>query len=371
LRGWLGEEVHLREQRESTRDLEAWSLAQRAERLRSEAETSAKTDVAAGSQMFDRADSMLVLAEARDRAWIEPHLLRAKIALQRARRAGSTVETSHWIDVGLAQADSALAIAPRNPDALESRGTLRFERYARNLAANPIEEKTLLRLAEADLLAATEINPAQAGAWNALSVLDYRKVDLANANIHARRALEADAFLTAANDVLWRLFATSYDLGEAAQASRWCAEGHRRFSTEARFSQCRLYIGLMADEQPDVDGAWRSVREVVERTPEARRPLAERQARMLAAASVARSGLADSARRVLLAARAERTVDPERSLLWTEALVRVRLGERREAVRLLKLYLTEFPQHRAGMNRNTWWWKDLKTDPEYKALIGQ
>jgi tetratricopeptide (TPR) repeat protein len=370
LRQWLGQEVRLREQRNATRDVEAWSLVQRADRLRRDGEVRVDGESHAGHRLFDQADSLLALAESRDGKWSEPIVIRARIALRRARASAQNSDANRWLGIGLAHAERALRNTPRSPDALEVRGTLRFERYARNLAANTLEEKALLRGAEADLLQATEINPAQASAWNALSVLDYRKLDLANANIHARRALEEDAFLAVANDVLWRLFATSYDLGDAPQATRWCAEGRRRFSTEARFAQCRLYVGLMNEQKPDVEDAWRTVHEVVNRTPPARRQLAERQARMLAAAALARTGLADSARAVLLSARAEREVDPQRALLWTEALVRVRLGDHAEAIRLLKLYLTEFPQHRAGHHRNTWWWKDLDTIPEYKALIG-
>jgi hypothetical protein len=39
-------------------------------------------------------------------------------------------------------------------------------------------------------------------------------------------------------------------------------------------------------------------------------------------------------------------------------------------LQLIKQFLTEFPLHRAGLTRNTWWWKDLKDDPEFKALVG-
>jgi hypothetical protein len=190
------------------------------------------------------------------------------------------------------------------------------------------------------------------------------------ANIHARRALEADAYLAAADEVLWRLFATSYDVGNRDGAVKWCAEGRRRFPTTARFSLCRLYIGLMKDQKPDVADAWRAVGEVVANTPAPRRALVERQARMLAAAPLVYSGQPDSARHILAAARADRTLDPDGALIVAEALIRVRLGERAEAVRLLKGYWAEHPQHRAGNLRNTWWWKDLENDPEFKAAVG-
>jgi hypothetical protein len=249
---------------------------------------------------------------------------------------------------------------------------LRYNKYTKELVANPAEGAALLRSAEADLLKATELNPSQANAWNVLSALDYRsKFDPATANIHAQRALEADAYLAAADEVHWRLFATSYDLGIHPKASQWCAEGHRRFPQSARYVLCRLYIGVMDEQKPDVNAAWRDVSDLVARTPVPRRPFYERYGRMLAAAQIARSGLADSARHVLVANRtSDRAVDPERELLGAEALVRLRLGERVAALNLIKQYLTEFPLHRAGLTRNTWWWKDLKDDPQFKALIG-
>jgi tetratricopeptide (TPR) repeat protein len=297
-------------------------------------------------------------------------VLRARIALARAKASKAAPATVQWIESGIGYAERALAADPRSADALELRGTLRYERYIRNLAPNPAEEKTLLRDAEADLLRATEINPGQANAWNVLSALDYRKLEIEMANIHARRALEADAYLAAADEVLWRLFATSYDVGNHDSAVRWCAEGRRRFPSMARFSLCRLYIGLMKDQTPDVADARRAVREVVNNTPAPQRAVAERQANILAAAPLVYGGQADSARRVLAAARTDRSVDPDGALKIPEALIRVRLGERAEALRLLRSFLAEHPQHRAGLTRNTWWWKDLENDPEFKAMVG-
>jgi TolB-like protein/tRNA A-37 threonylcarbamoyl transferase component Bud32 len=370
LRVWSGEEVRLRELREQARDARAWSLFQLAERQRKEGEERADADSAAAVRAFDSADSLLVLAESRDPSWTQPSVLRARIALKRATLSKAGPATAQWTENGIRHADQALKSDARSADALELRGALRYERYIRNLAANPAEEKTLLHDAEADLLRATEINPGQANAWNVLSALDYRKPEIEMANIHARRALEADAYLAAADEVLWRLFATSYDVGNHDGAVKWCTEGHRRFPAAARFSVCRLYIGLMKDQKPDVADAWRTVGEVAANTPAPKRALVERQARMLAAAPLVYSGQRDSARHILAAARADRSLDPDGALIVAEALIRVRLGERAEAVRLLKGWIAEHPQHRMGLTRNTWWWKDLENDPEFKAMVG-
>jgi serine/threonine-protein kinase len=375
---WSGQELRLREQREKARDAKAWSLVQRAERYRKDAEQQAKVDSLAAARAFASADSLLAEAEARDPAWADPSVLRGRIALRRSHQsyidattlANAPTAAGQLIDLGLKHAERALQADARNADALELRGALKLERYKRNLATSPAEEKALLQEAERDLLRATEVNPTQANAWNVLSAVDYWKQDLAGASIHARRALEADAYLAAADEVIWRLFATSNDLGQHDQAVKWCDEGHRRFPTDVRFVRCRLLIGLMKEHEPNVEEAFRAAREYVALTRPARQPIAMREGNMLAAVALVYTGQADSARRVLAAARADRTIDPDLYLLGAEALVRVRLGERREAIRLLKLYLSEHPQHRAGMTRNTWWWKDLENDPEYRALIG-
>jgi hypothetical protein len=86
------------------------------------------------------------------------------------------------------------------------------------------------------------------------------------------------------------------------------------------------------------------------------------------AATLANAGQADSARHLLAASKGNPQIDPDGMLIAPEALVRVRLGERAEAIRVLKLFLATHPQHRAGLLRNTWWWSDLESDPEFRAL---
>ena len=83
-----------------------------------------------------------------------------------------------------------------------------------------------------------------------------------------------------------------------------------------------------------------------------------------------RAGLADSARRVLVRARADQTIDPRGELMGYEAFVRTMLGDKKEAVDLLQRYLTEHPDHRRGFAKvNAWWWRDLQNDPRFKTLV--
>ena len=51
--------------------------------------------------------------------------------------------------------------------------------------------------------------------------------------------------------------------------------------------------------------------------------------------------------------------------------MRLRLGDKDEALRLLEQYLVANPKHREGFRKNVhWWWRGLQDDPRFKALIG-
>ena len=96
-----------------------------------------------------------------------------------------------------------------------------------------------------------------------------------------------------------------------------------------------------------------------------------REARILVAAAIGRRGMLDSARRVLERARADRSIDPRGELMGFEAIIRTMIGDEDEAIRLLQVYLTSNPAHREGFVKNSaWWWKPLRDDPRFQALIG-
>ena len=119
------------------------------------------------------------------------------------------------------------------------------------------------------------------------------------------------------------------------------------------------------------DSAWQLVADLRKVTPDKDWGFEQREAPMLVAAGLARAGMVDSARSVLKRSRGDATVDPSRDLLIDEAVVRVILGDRDEALKLLKLYLVANPGHRKGMaNTQSWWWRDLKNDPRYREMVG-
>jgi hypothetical protein len=116
--------------------------------------------------------------------------------------------------------------------------------------------------------------------------------------------------------------------------------------------------------------AWTRAADYEKAAPPQEREYYRREGQIVVAAVLARAGLADSARRVLVRARADQKVDPRGELIGYEAFVRTLLGDRKEAVDLLQRYLTAHPEHRRGFAKvNAWWWHDLEDDARFKTLI--
>ena len=317
------------------------------------------------------ADSILSLSAARDVKWVEPVIMRGTVAFRRSRIASLAPDMAKWADNGMTFAEQALVLEPRNAAARELRGTLSYWRWLNDLATDPKEAAELLRLAEEDLRAAVKAAPHRASAWSVLSSLFANKADPIEAAMAARRAYEEDAYLSAAPDIVWRLYSSAYDNEQSVQAKHWCTEGQRRFPSNPRFVQCRLWLLTMPGTRANIDSAWQLVEDLRRVTPEREWGFAGREAPMLVAAGLARGGLRDSARHVLVRSRGDGAVDPTRDLLIDEALVRVVLGDKDEALRLLKMYLVANPEHRAGMaETQSWWWRDLKSDPRYQEMVG-
>ena len=204
-----------------------------------------------------------------------------------------------------------------------------------------------------------------------LSLLNYQKPDFVEAKIDAQRAYEADAYLNAADQILWRLYTTSYDLEQFTDAARWCDEGHGRFPQNMRFVECRLWLMTSSARAPDVALAWKLLDEIVRLTPTPMRAYVRLESENAVAAVLARAGLADSARHVLARCRGGPDVDPEVELLSYQAFAYLLLGDRDEALRLMKQQVAANPAHRIGLARSThWWWRDIKDDPRFKQLIG-
>jgi tetratricopeptide (TPR) repeat protein len=220
--------------------------------------------------------------------------------------------------------------------------------------------------AEADLrAAAVATNPTQARAWGTLSALLQATGQLGEANLLARRAYEADAFLSESPHILFRLYHTSLDLGREAEAVRWCDTGRSRFPEDWRFTFCQLRILALADTvQPDVEKAW-SVAAALERlSPPAYVP----RWHLVVAGVLGRAGLRDSAEAVIRRARAAAPDDSE--LDFYEAEARMLLGDHETALRLLGRDLKNSPRFKAYL-RVYPLFRPLWRDPRFRALVAE
>ncbi|HMG11780.1 MAG TPA: serine/threonine-protein kinase, partial [Gemmatimonadaceae bacterium] len=197
LRQWLGGEIRVRALRAGTQNPNAWSLVQRAEKFRKDADVLDQGGNPSGAvQKLLAADSLLVQAEGLDPNWNEPIVLQGKIAARQERLTRDPAEAAKWIAVGMANADSAIAKDSRDADALELRGSLRLRPIVRGLVSDQRDIDDRMSQAEKDLRAAVVVNPTQAGALSVLSYIQSQHQDAVEAHALAQRAYEADAYLT-------------------------------------------------------------------------------------------------------------------------------------------------------------------------------
>src|SRR5207249_12093549 len=128
LRERIGNEVRLRDERAETQSAVAWTLVQRASKLRKDADSQLVTgarDLAA--KTMGASDSMLVTAEGADAKWVKLPAARASLSYVRASLLPThSTERMAMIDSGLASADRALALQPNSADALEAKGQLLY-----------------------------------------------------------------------------------------------------------------------------------------------------------------------------------------------------------------------------------------------------
>jgi eukaryotic-like serine/threonine-protein kinase len=374
LRQRLGQELQLRAERETAPSPEAWAALLRAEHLRKVAEDRVTAqDLHGAMAAFGSADSALATVEAANHGWAAPIVVRGQIAYRRARLASMQDSELTWINTAVADGERALAIDPNDARALEVRGTARYLRYVLGVTPDPKQEAALLRSAQQDLDAAVKIDPGLASAHATLSHLYYNMpAGMVSALLEAREAYNADAFLSTAPDVLWRLFNASYDLEQFTQARSWCDEGLRRFPADYHFAECRLWALTFEGVTPDVGEAWRLVNEAAQLAPEPRRENERHRAMMVAAAVIARAHLADSARAVLARARAGPDVDIFHDLSFVEAYARTVVGDTAEAVALLGKVVagaTTSGQAGAADWATHWWWRGLQARPDFQALV--
>ncbi len=372
IRRRLGQEVLLRSRREGAANATAWALVQRGDQqLQAGEQLMGSNDTAATLRAFHNADSLFAAGAATDARWVDPVMLRGTVAYKISRFLGDApLRAAAYIDTGMARAGEALALAPTNPDALELRGTLRYWRWLLGVQPDAAKATDSLHAAQHDLEAAVKQDTAQAGAWAVLSHLYYQTNDVPGAKLAAARAYDADAYLSNADVILWRLFTTSYDLEQFPEATRWCDVAQRRFPTDPRFVECRLFVLGTPALPADVARAWRLADSLVALSSKPDQAYAQVEGVVMASVVVARAGLADSARRVLHRAQASVAVDPTHDIEMEKAYAWTVLHDNVNAVRALKVYLAANPSRGNDFDDDdNWRWRSLHDDPGFQAII--
>jgi serine/threonine-protein kinase len=369
LRERLGREIKLRGLRSGTSNADAWLLMRRVEDLRQDSRTLFLLgDAPAARRILNTADSLLGMAEQIDPSWIDPIILRGWLAADQLEMPDISAAAAirKWIPVGLAHAERALTRHPGYPPALELRGSLLFTKWH----YSDQSEEGQVEAAERDLRAATvPENPTQARAWSQLSYLLVSRGALAEANLSARRAYEADAFLEEAPAVLFRLHLTSLMSRQWRDAEDWCTEGRRRFPGDWLFTFCYLsLLSVPGTKLPHVAEAWRLYSELIRLVPRSEQDQMAPRWRMMVAAVVARAGDPDSARRVLRSARRAGAADQEMD--YYEAGVRVLLNDTEQALALLKRYLRASPTTKAFIRTDPVF-DGLQQDPRFQKLVSE
>jgi serine/threonine-protein kinase len=356
LRIRLGEAIHLEERRAGTSSSAAWHLVRQAEQVRTEAQDLSLREVATSDALYRHADSLLAKAEELDRSWAEPAVLRGWLAYDQADRAaaipvkageGSSSAVLGWINTGVQHANRALKTAPDLPEGLELRGSLLYRGWALTSMAGTRDTTNQLETAERDLRSAASLPRShQARALSTLSAVLQFSGKLAEANLAAKRAYEADAYLRDASGIVLRLFNTSLNLKRYAEAADWCERGRLAFPREWFFLMCQLSLMAWSPPvRPDAEKAWGVMAGLDSVAPADALPWLRPQMTMIVATVLARAGLPDSAERVIVQARAAGAADPE--LAYYEALAWLRLGQSKKAAVLIRQLLQQGPNFEA------------------------
>ncbi|HXV87405.1 MAG TPA: protein kinase [Gemmatimonadales bacterium] len=385
LRRRLGEEIQLRQRRTATRNADAWALVQRAQELRRDADRMGRAGgVRAALPLLWQADSLLAAAEERDRAWLEPVLLRGWLAADFAVLASRlkfaapdpggvavtmTREPADWFRWGLEHAERAAARAPGDPVVRELRGALLFRLGSED---QPDPQARSFQRAEAELRSAVAEAPGLARAWFYLSLVLQNRGEMLEAAFAAEKALAADAYLSEAPAIVQTLMFAALERASFDTADVWCKEGLRRFPGDRRFRQCELtLLGWSSARPADAARAW-ELMTMIERSDTAG-VFAGTGAfrRYMIAAILARAGLRDSARRMIAQASAVAAERPNtQDAALYEAYVRELLGQSDQALALLEDYLRSSPQSRSYVARSRWF-RSLQGDPRFQRIVAQ
>jgi tetratricopeptide (TPR) repeat protein len=292
-----------------------------------------------------RADSLAMRALQLDKRFVSAITLRGNIAAKRAWMSLIVEQPPNpmkYFDVANEFATRAIALDEENAAAHELRGAIGYWRWLLSNGA----DSTQLSAAEAHLRKSIRIAGELPRAESVLSLLLQSKGDFRGARIAARKALQADAYLSDADQIVNRLFDTSFQLGDDTEAARWCEEVRRRFTGQWPGSWCEMILMGWNESRPaDPRKALHLLATFGPAESPPMRAMMQPRMQMLAAGVVARAGQLQRADSLL--ADANRSPNADTELLALEAAVRIQMGNEKRAVELLRDYLARNPSARS------------------------
>jgi DNA-binding SARP family transcriptional activator/TolB-like protein len=346
LRRELGEQFDIRGRRAETTSKEGLELYQRAQQIHDDFVALLQTNgVDAAERALNRADSLVALASKKDPKWVAPVVLRGKIAGQHAhiavlrRDPATPAEMKQAMQKAARYADAAIRLDGNAAGGYELRGMMKYRQVFARLVSDTAELKKLRKEAEGDLRRAADLDPTRAEAWSTLADLFIDQSRFSEAYRAAQKAYQADSYFGGANDIFYRLALSAFEVGDEAEATRWCNEGRKRYPRHQQFVYCALMLMAWGNTpEADIDSAWRLVRQTGTMITPPPGVDYVAQFTMMTAGVIARAGLPDSARHVMAQIKAPVASNP--ALLYLEAANRSRLGEYGQADTLLLRYLS-------------------------------
>ena len=343
----MGREHQLRGWKAGTDDAEAWTLLQRAKQLVERSKNlSDRGDPGAALRELAAADSLLAVAERRDRRFHAAAVQRAWVASRRAMlllllHRGDEAGVVRALESGEAHAGRVLARAP-DAAAYEARGVLRELRHAVSPQADSAAAAALLDDAERDLRAAIAADPRRPKALVSLSSVLSTRGSFPEALYYLEEAYRVDAYQEDATTIVGRLFTLNFELARDEQADRWCTELQRRRGPVLQTAMCQLLLAAWSELPPtSVTPARQVVAAALAEEPALASHFGKPLLEVLLAGVLARAGQRDSAHAMLDRAHASGIRHPE--LLQLEAGARVLLGEPDVARSLLRDYRRASP----------------------------
>ncbi|HEY0306326.1 MAG TPA: BTAD domain-containing putative transcriptional regulator [Longimicrobiales bacterium] len=350
LRESLGQDIKLERYQRETENVAAWQAVRQAEQLLQEVRAAnSRADLAGADGLFEQIHSLLTRAAQLDKNWDYPFVVQAQAYERKAWTSllQTNTDPARQIALGVAAANQALKRNGNSAAAYEARGRVLVAQYHLT-KPTPTESATLLTRAEADLKRAITLDPDRARAESMLSALYESQGRFADARQAAGRALAADAYLEDANQILIRLFETSFEVGDDEAAGQWCDQIRRGSSGRWPAAYCDLVLlGWRMDGKPDARKALYILETFGASDPAPLRALMQPRLSMLAGVALVRAGDTMGARELLRSARAAAREDSE--LPRFEAALLVELREFQAASQLLAGYFAQKPNARARM----------------------